>query len=212
MMVLKDIHTHLFPRVKGSAIINTLPTSFVPEEGMWYSVGFHPWYLKEEFSRMDWELFEEAVVHPQVLSVGEVGLDKLAQAPLTWQMEVFERQVLYAEHVQKPVIIHLVKAVDQLWKIKQQLRPTVPWIIHGFRGKVQQADSLVRHGFYLSCGEKFQEEALKIIPSDRLFLETDENDLPIEKLYERVATVRGCSVEEIMECIGKNVCAVFFKH
>lgn len=211
-MKLIDIHTHLLPLVKGSAIVNCSPASFIPQFGMWYSVGFHPWFIGNDISSMNWADFEVSVTHPQVLAVGEAGLDKLAEAPLALQIEVFKRQAIWADRLHKPLIIHLVKAVDSLLKLKQELRPKVPWIIHGFRGKEQQADMLVRHGFYLSLGEHFQEKVLASIPMDRLFLETDERNISIEMLYERVALLRGCSSEEVYECIGKNICAVFFKH
>ena len=70
-----------------------------------------------------------------MLAVGEAGLDKLAEAPLTLQIEVFEYQARLAEEANKPLIIHLVKAVDELLKLKQKIQPVKPWIIHGFRGK-----------------------------------------------------------------------------
>ena len=78
---------------------------------------------------------EELVRHPQVLAVGEAGLDKLADAPMDLQVEVFRCQACLAEEVGKPLVIHLVKAVDELLKVKRDLRPSNPWIIHGFRGK-----------------------------------------------------------------------------
>ena len=75
----------------------------------------------------------------------------------------------------KPLVIHLVKAMSELLKLKQQIKPANPWIIHGFRGKAALAEECLRHGFYLSFGEKYQEEALRITPAGRLFLETDES-------------------------------------
>lgn len=67
--------------------------------------------------------------------MGEAGLDKLADASLPLQREVFEYQARLAEETDKPLVIHLVKAVDELLKLKQKIRPVKPWIIHGFRGK-----------------------------------------------------------------------------
>lgn len=121
---------------------------------------------------------EELVRHPQVLAVGEVGLDKLADAPMDLQVEVFRRQACLAEEVGKPLVIHLVKAVDELLKVKRDLRPSNPWIIHGFRGKAALAEEYLKHGFYLSFGEKYQEAALCRVPADRLFIETDESEFP----------------------------------
>ena len=79
----------------------------------------------------------------------------------------------------KPLVIHLVKAVDELLKVKRDLRPSNPWIIHGFRGKAALAEEYLKHGFYLSFGEKYQEVALCRVPADRLFIETDESEVSI---------------------------------
>ena len=141
---------------------------------------------------------EELVRHPQVLAVGEAGLDKLADAPMDLQVEVFRCQACLAEEVGKPLVIHLV-------------RPSNPWIIHGFRGKAALAEEYLKHGFYLSFGEKYQEVALCRVPADRLFIETDESEVSIGELYARAAEVRGISPEELGETLRRNVCKVFFK-
>ena len=88
----------------------------------WYSVGIHPWYIASFAASLNDSKarFEELLDHPQVLAVGEAGLDKLAEAPLTLQIEVFEYQARLAEEADKPLIIHLVKAVDELLKLKQK--------------------------------------------------------------------------------------------
>lgn len=154
---------------------------------------------------------EELVRHPQVLAVGEAGLDKLADAPMDLQVEVFRCQACLAEEVGKPLVIHLVKAVDELLKVKRDLRPSNPWIIHGFRGKAALAEEYLKHGFYLSFGEKYREVALCRVPADRLFIETDESEVSIGELYARAAEVRGISPEELGETLRRNVCKVFFK-
>lgn len=190
--------------------MNCFPDNFVIQAGMWYSLGIHPWYIREDIS-MEWAYFEEVIRHPQVLAVGEAGLDKLAHTPMELQERVFRKQVEVAERVAKPVLIHLVKAADELIRVKRELCPVQPWIIHGFRGKAALADMLLRHGFYFSFGFRFQEAALLRIPADRLFLETDECDEDIYQLYRRVASVRGCSYEDLLESVERNVKVVFFK-
>ena len=47
--------------------------------------------------------------------------------------------------------------MSELLKLKQQIKPANPWIIHGFRGKAALAEECLRHGFYLSFGEKYQD-------------------------------------------------------
>jgi len=60
-------------------------------------------------------------------------------------------------------------------------------------------------------GEKYQEEALRVTPADRLFLETDESSVPVADLYSRAAEVRRVSLAELTEAIRENIAKVFFK-
>ena len=161
-----DIHTHRLPRIPGTAIVNCYPDVFAPKEGEWYSVGIHPWYVPAAITsnvRCEMNVLSSLVGHPQVLAIGEAGLDKLADAPIVVQIEVFEYQAQLSVELGKPLVIHLVKAVEELLKLKQRLQPANPWIIHGFRGKPALAQDYVRHGFYLSFGEKYQEESLRAV-------------------------------------------------
>lgn len=208
-----DIHTHQLS-VPGKVIVSCLPDAFFPQEDSWYSVGIHPWNLDS----YDWTdatfrtYFESLVRHPQVLAVGEVGLDKLVSVPLDSQIEALRYQADVAESIGKPLVLHLVKATTELLALKRELNPRAPWIVHGFRGKAQLAQGLVRHGLYLSFGARYQEEALRQMPADRLFLETDESDVPISDLYERAALVRGVTCDELVETVSRNVRSVFFGH
>ena len=209
-----DIHTHRLPRIPGTAIVNCYPDVFSPKEGEWYSVGIHPWHVPAAVTsnvRCEMNMLPSLVGHPQVLAIGEAGLDKLADAPMAVQMEVFEYQARLSVELGKPLVIHLVKAMSELLKLKQQIKPANPWIIHGFRGKPALAEECLRHGFYLSFGEKYQEEALRITPADRLFLETDESSVLVADLYSRAAEVRRVSLAELTEAIRENIAKVFFK-
>ena len=209
-----DIHTHRLPNAPGQAIENCLPDAFQAQPEGWYSVGLHPWYVDKYVWNDDAfrSSFETILRHPQVLAVGEAGLDKLASVPLSFQLEVFRYQATLAETTSKPLIIHVVKAVDELLALHKELKPAVPWIIHGFRGKNAQAASYLRHGFYLSFGEKYNAETLRQVPVDRLFLETDESKESIMRLYERAADERGISAQTLRESVARNIRKVFFSH
>ena len=207
-----DIHTHRPASVPGEAIVCCPPEAFKPQEGNWYSIGIHPWLLEGS----DWKetaykaRFESQVSHPQVLAVGEAGLDKLIQTPLTLQLEVFRYQATLANAIGKPLIIHGVKATDELLALRKELKPSIPWIIHGFRGKAAQAESYLRHGFHLSFGEKYNEEALRQVPIGNLFIETDESPKNVNNLYERAARVRNISSNSLKESVLQNIRQVFF--
>ena len=73
-----------------------------------------------------------------------------------------------------------------------------------FAGKRLVAEECLRHGFYLSFGEKYQEEALRITPAGRLFLETDESSVPVADLYSRAAEARRVSLAELTEAIREK--------
>lgn len=89
------------------------------------------------------------------------------------------------------------------------MKPENAWIIHGFRGKKELAESLVRQGFYLSFGEKYQAEALQTMPADRLLLETDESICLIEELYRRAACQRNIGVEQLVSKIQATTSLLF---
>jgi TatD DNase family protein len=82
--------------------------------------------------------------------------------------------------------------------IRKKVLPSVPWVIHGFRGKPELARQLLELGFYLSYGEKFNVDSLRITPLEKLCTETDERKVSIEDICFRIAEVKGISVEELL--------------
>lgn len=209
-----DIHTHRPAPAAGGGfrLVNASPADFAPQAGCLYSVGLHPWTLTADGPGPDeWARLAEAVRLPQVLAVGEAGLDKLAEAPLEVQEAVLARQARLAEETGKPLVVHLVRAADELLRLRKRLRPRMPWVIHGFRGKEQLAAEWVRHGLYLSFGAQFRAEALRAVPLDRLFLETDESLLPVAQVYARAAQARGMTADELAAAVRANVRAVFLR-
>ena len=141
--MLLDIHTHRRTAVPGEYILNIEPARFDPAEGGYYSVGIHPWKVPEAAPE-DWEKLERAAGHPSVLAIGEAGLDKLASADILLQKEVFVRQVLLSESVGKPLVIHCVKAFNELIELKKKYRPRMPWVVHGFRNNLHIACRLMQ--------------------------------------------------------------------
>lgn len=207
-----DIHTHQLPAVAGKAIVSVSPEMFTPQPSHWYALGIHPWDTDKitDFTA-EMEKIQRLAHHPQVIAIGEVGLDRLHGTSIPEQMKIFEAQALLAESLQKPVVIHLVKATDELLFLHHHLNPTVPWIIHGFRGKPQLAQQLLKRGFYLSFGTHFNLDAMRSTPNDRLLLETDEREEDIEQLCQALALARCQTNEELRQSLDENVQRLFFK-
>lgn len=201
-----DIHTH---HNRYGAIISTTPDEFHPQPGKYYSVGLHPWSLSEA-SKESIAQLEAAVSHEQVVAVGETGLDKIKSGVnYEEQLIYFEKQIRLSEQWHKPLVIHAVKSYDDIIRIHKAKHPAQPWIIHGFRGKPETAAQLLREGLYLSFGEYYNHETLKSIPLDRLFLETDEGQMTIDKLYRKAAHIRNLSPHRLHKAIAANVARIF---
>lgn len=120
-----------------------------------------------------------------------------------------------AEELEKPLIIHCVRANDEVLTFKKMLKPAQPWIIHGFAGHPNTAKQLVANGLWLSFGHAILQNekaaaALAAMPADRFFLETDtRSDLLIEDVFEAAAKIRGCSVEWLQGQIWANFSGTF---
>lgn len=210
-MAYYNIHTH-YPTThpEDISIINILirgGESYHLEDGQNYSAGIHPWYINNIRQQLD-EL-ERLCTHPDIVAIGEAGFDKIRGGTPDVQQEAFQIQALLAEKVNKPLIIHCVKAYDEIIKNKKVIKPQVPWIIHGFRGNGKQAEQLLRQGFYLSFGQYFNPKALKVAYPDYLFAETDDADIDIHSVYQQITENLSYPVEETISSLTLNIKKVF---
>ena len=206
-----NIHTHVSVHPE-SEILSLAPEELSTDNRSFYaSVGIHPWTLTEENANIQWKALYESIKDKRIVAIGECGLDKLKGPSMELQTAVFKQEAALAEDSSLPLIIHCVKAFNELIQLKKEISPCQPWIIHGFRGKLPLALDCIRHGFYLSIGSHFQENTLKTIPLDRLFIETDESEESIGSIYQLIAETKGIALQELIEAINKNLREVFFK-
>jgi TatD DNase family protein len=191
---------------------NLMAKDFPPEDidHGYYSVGFHPYNVGRTDEQETLEKVRLALEHPRVLAVGEIGLDKSIAAPMADQQRIFEKQMEMAESARLPVVLHVVRAFNEMVEFMTTHQPVVPMIIHGYNGSPQMAEQLVKAGFLISFGEAISGEHSKIIealqrvPIENLFLETDEGDMDIREIYQFAATVKGVSVDHLRVQIYEN--------
>lgn len=178
-----------------------------------YSVGVHPWDSDSADTRQAMELLRELAGRPEVVAIGEAGLDKLRGAAMERQEELFAEQVAISEQVSKPLVIHCVKAWDRLMHLRKHLRPRQPWILHGFRGNADIVNQLLAPAYsnpiYFSIGEKFNPDALAAIPIDRLLLESDESSLTLDQIATPIARSLAVSREALAAQIRHNASRLF---
>ncbi|NDV79251.1 TatD family hydrolase [Dysgonomonas sp. 511] len=214
-MLYYDIHTHnTCLRGEGQdvrRILNTYPETFeavrAQNPNSWYSCGIHPWYsgnAEEKLAQLTSILTQKKVV-----AVGEAGLDKLKGGDMQMQTDIFRKQIDLSIRFDKPMIIHCVKAWDELIALHKAYKSHTPWILHGYRGNAEQARQLVQFGFKFSVGEKFNADAVRHIPSDSLFCETDNSKVSICNIYSSVSDVLGVDVSVFVGLAAKNAIKMF---
>jgi len=204
-MLYLDIHTHQpLPKKNVQSILSLSLT-----DGNLYplasirpiSVGLHPWFAKLENLEFQFENLRSKAQQPNVKMIGECGLDKLRGESLEKQLIILERQITLAEELNKPIILHCVKGFAELIEIKERLKVKVPMIIHGFNKNDDLGKQLISKGFLLSFGTsifRVDSGPQKLIQqTDNFFLETDDAETPIEKIYETAANLKKCSVDEL---------------
>lgn len=178
-----------------------------------FSVGIHPWDTKLSQSKLVQEL-ESYLNHKNCLALGECGLDKLLQISITQQIEVFETQLALASQYNKPVLIHCVKAYDEVINCCLPYLNKIPLIIHGFNKSSEMAQQLISKGFYLSINQSFilkENSDLSVIPIDKLFIETDDKqDYKIQELYALVAQKLNMKETLLKAKIYSNFETVFY--
>lgn len=179
MPIVKDFHTHNL--LAEDAIINVpeewllCPSRFSPREGAFYSVGIHPWWtIDNARTAQILGVMPSLLTHPQVVAVGECGIDRLRGADEDEQTRIFLLQAEMAEKYRLPMTLHIVRAYDVLLRLKKSVQPTVKWTVHGFRGKPSLAKQLLDAGIDLSFGKYYHAESWAMTPPERRHRETDD--------------------------------------
>lgn len=212
-----DIHTHSVKTDdKLIQIANLDLNQPCPEQGF-YSYGIHPWALDNaDFqSEKALQALEEKLKLPQVLALGEAGLDKMHKASFERQIKLFERQIELSEALQKPMILHDVRSHNEIIALRKKHKAVQPWIVHGFSGTEQDIKQLIGQGIYLSVGESLLHperkihKSFKFIDLDYLFLETDMAEIGVETIYEAAANLLEMDLSVLQTRIFSNFARLF---
>lgn len=221
-MTVSDVHTHI--PFRRESICSGTPEQVErwlsqKEEGL-FSVGIHPWDTKVLDARsLDCQIAQmhQLLLDPRVVAVGECGIDKLRGASPEWQKEVFFRQAMLAEELEKPLVLHVVRASEEVIQSYKQIAKEKgaplrqPWIWHGFRGneRVSARIMLSLPNQYISFGEHFNDKAANSVPSDRLLVETDQSSLAIGEIENRLALALKIPIHSLVAQLRSNAARIF---
>ena len=189
-------------------------------KGLYPALGLHPCFKHRDTDRAMQRLESELGSRPDLIAVGEIGLDLfIPGADLEQQLALLRPQLKLAKQFNKPVLLHVRKAHDQILKELRQLKLERAGIVHAFSGSEQQAKEYLKLGFKLGVGGTVTyERATKLrrivaqLPLQSFVLETDAPDMPllgyqgqvnyperVAKVAQVVAGLKGVSLEQVAE-------------
>lgn len=218
----------------GASIESTKMSIVLAEkyEHVYAAAGVHPSEVSELNEKtFDW--LRKQTKHEKVIAVGEIGLDyywdkepEVQKRQRMW----FERQLELARECQLPVIIHSREAAEDTMKVMKKARAEeIPGVVHCYSYSPELAAEFVKMGYYIGIGgvvtfknaKKLKETATRI-PLTKILLETDAPYMAPEPhrgernhsgnlifVAEKIAEIKGISVEEVEEVTKQNAKNLF---
>jgi TatD DNase family protein len=212
-----DIHSHHTEREEGVFRIQNVFTSDfqdIPADRP-ISIGLHPWHLSAESIQELPGILNKVLSNINVLALGEAGLDRVIKVSLEDQFPAFRKQIEFSIEYGKPLIIHCVKAIPELIKLRKEYTNATGWIVHGFNGNETLAAECVEAGICISLSQRLfrnPEKALKIakqVPLSMAFAETDDDSMSIREVYETISQFYEMSVSEVISRFYLNYRNIF---
>lgn len=194
---------------------------------LYASIGLHPLDINEDFDEKKYkELFCD-----KVIAIGETGLDywykpkgkEKRNIYKEKQKQIFIKHIDLASQLNLPLIIHCRVAFDDLHEILKQRK--LKGVIHSFTGSIDELKKFLSLGYYIGInGIIFKidlKEVIKLIPLDRILLETDcpflsppgfeetNNPMSLEIIAKEIAEIKKCSVNDLIKSTDENALKLF---
>ena len=197
--------------------------------GIYAAVGIHPHDARLAV-KDDYEQLAEWTKLPEVVAIGEIGLDYFYDySPRDVQQKVFIRQLDVARQTGKPFIIHDRDAHADVLDIIKREGKGLNGVFHCFSGSLEMAREVIRLGFYVSMAGPVtfknavkQKEVAEEVPLERLLVETDSPYLTpqphrgkrnepafVRLVAEEVANLRGMELEALAKATTANAKRLF---
>ena len=191
------------------------------------AIGVHA-HEAEDTTEGDLAEIEKLYSNSRVVAVGEIGLDYHYDfSPRERQLEIFERQLILANKLDLPVIIHDREAHEDTMNLLKKHRPK--GVVHCFSGSAEMAKEIVKLGMYIGLGgavtfknAKKPVEVAEYLPPDRLLLETDApymtpvpfrgqrcDSSHIAFTAEKIAEIKGIDTQELINTANENAKRLF---
>lgn len=193
---------------------------------VWAVVGVHPHDTKDGWSDIGKILKEKP---NKLVGIGEIGLDYFYNnSPRDVQIEALEQQLQWASDYNLPISFHVRDAFDDFWPIFNNFTG-LRGVLHSFTDTASTLEEAFKRDLYIGVNgistftkNPEQRELFMSLPVERMLLETDApflTPLPyrgrvnepayVRQVAEYHASVRGESVEKIIDLTTKNARALF---
>lgn len=195
-------------------------------ENIYATVGVHPHDAITYTDEVE-ETLKILAQEKKVVAVGEIGLDYYYDnSPRHIQKEVFKRQLKLANELRKNVVVHSRDASQDTFDILKEAHDKYEFkaVIHCYSQSLEMLKEYLRLGDYISLGgavtfknSKIRKEVAKIVPLDRLLLETDcpymtpvpyrgKRNEPkyVNIVAEYIADLRGISKSDLVKVTDEN--------
>lgn len=194
---------------------------------VWCSAGIHPHEAKDTPADLEDQL-AALCAYEKCVAIGEIGLDYHYDfSPRDVQQKIFERHLAFAVDMDMPVIIHDREAHADTLALLQKYRPK--GVVHCYSGSAEMAKELLKLGLYIGFtgavtfkNARRAIEALAVIPSDRLLVETDCPYMaPVPHRGKRcdsslipltaaaMAQVKALDTQQLLDITCANACALY---
>lgn len=190
------------------------------------TIGIHP-HDTAAATADDWATLERLAALPEVVAVGEMGLDYFYNhSPREVQLEGFRRQCQLAKSVKKPVVIHVRDAHDDCFDVLES-EGMRAGMIHCFTGDTSAARRYLDLGFFISISgvvtykkSEALQDAVKFVPLERLMVETDSpylSPIPhrgkwpneprwVVETARKIAELKALDADQVAHQCGRNTC------
>jgi len=198
-------------------------------EGLYATVGIHP-HNAIQLDQKVLNKLRELSENPKVVAIGEIGLDYYRNlSSREAQKKAFEAQLLLAEELDLPVVVHDREAHRDVLEIISRFKGKTKGIMHCFSGSKEMAEQCIRSGFLVSfagnvtypSAHKLREIA-KWIDLRKTLIETDSPWLAPQDMRgkrnepsflpltaKKIASLKRISLDDLAEATTKNAEAIF---
>ena len=202
------------------------------QKNIWCSIGTHPHNTEED--KVSLEQVYNLSDHKKVIGIGETGLDLYYKnSNVAIQKESFLKHIKISKETGLPLIIHAREADDEIIDLlnSENKNKNIKGVIHCFTSSKNMAEKILKMGMYISFSGIITfknadniRECCKIVPTDRILIETDAPYLaPVPNRGKRnepsfivdtlkmIADLKGMDITEMAKITTNNFFNLFSK-